>query len=65
MAGQLVDGTPPADFTKILDDLAHVSHRVADFMDGRAPGDPSLRRLLTDLQAAIRNIRDFSGNLPR
>jgi len=64
-AGQLVDGTPPADFTKILDDLAVVTRRVADFMDGREPGDPSLRRALVDLQAAIRNVRDFSQNLPR
>ena len=65
VAGQLVDGVPPTDFTHILDDLAHVSKRVADFMDGREPGDPNLKRTLLDLQTAIRNVRDFSGNLPR
>lgn len=65
VAGQLVDGTPPTDFTRILDDLALVTRRVADFVDGREPGDPNLRRALVDLQAAIRNIRDFTGNLPR
>ena len=65
VAGQLVDGLPPTDFTHILDDLAHVSKRIADFMDGREPGDPNLKRTLLDLQTAIRNVRDFTGNLPR
>ncbi len=64
VAGQLVSGTPPTDFSRILDDLAHVSKRVADFMDGREPGDPNLKRSLVDLQAAIRNVRDFSARLP-
>ena len=65
IAGQLVDGRPPTDFTRILDDLAVVSRRLADFMDGREPGDPYLRRSLIDLQATIRNIRDFSEKLPK
>jgi len=65
IAGRLVDGTPPADFTRILDDLGVVTKRVADFMDGREPGDPNLRMALQDLQAAIRNVRDFTQNLPR
>ncbi len=65
VAGQLVDGRPPTDFTRILDDLAHVSKRVADFMDGRETGDPNLRRALTDLQETIRNVRDFSEKLPK
>ena len=65
LGGQLVDGRPPTDFTRILDDLAVVSRRVADFMDGREPGDPNLRRSLIDLQATIRNIRDFSEKLPK
>ncbi len=64
VAGKLVTGTPPADFTRILDNLAQVSKRVADFMDGREPGDPNLKRALVDLQAAIRNVRDFSARLP-
>jgi len=62
---QLVDGLPPTDLSRILDDLAHVSKRVADFMDGREPGDPNLRRALTDLQETIRNVRDFSEKLPK
>ncbi|TNF32628.1 MAG: MCE family protein [Deltaproteobacteria bacterium] len=65
VAGQLVDGVPPADFTHILDDISRISKRLADFMDGREAGDPNLRRALLDLQTAIRNVRDFTGNLPR
>jgi ABC-type transporter Mla subunit MlaD len=65
VAGQLVDGTPPSDFTRILDDLGHISRRVADFIDGREPGDPNLRRALVELQDTIRNIRDFSEKLPK
>jgi len=63
--GQLVNGRPPADFTKILDDLGHISKRVADFVDGREPGDPNLKRALVDLQETIRNVRDFSEKLPK
>ncbi|MCC6620160.1 MAG: MCE family protein [Deltaproteobacteria bacterium] len=65
VAGELVDGRPPADFTKILDDLTLISARVADFVDGRQPGDPNLRRALVDLQETIRNVRDFSEKLPK
>jgi ABC-type transporter Mla subunit MlaD len=65
VAGQLVNGLPPADFTKILDDLATISKRLADFVDGREPGDPNLKRALVDLQATIRNVRDFSEKLPK
>lgn len=63
--GQLVDGLPPADFSRILTDLAQISKRVADFVDGREPGDPNLRRALMDLQDTIRNVRDFSEKLPK
>ena len=69
---QLVDGLPPADFSRILADLAQVSQnlaqvskRVADFIDGREAGDPNLRRALMDLQETIRNVRDFSEKLPK
>lgn len=65
VVGQLIDGVPPADFTRILDDIARISKRLGDFMDGREPGDPNLKRALLDLQTAIRNVRDFTGNLPR
>lgn len=65
VGGQLVDGLPPTDLSRILDDLAHVSKRVADFMDGREPGDPNLRRALGDLQETLRNVRDFSEKLPK
>ncbi len=65
VANQMVDGLPPTDFTRIIDDLAHVSKRVADFMDGRETGDPNLRRALMDLQETIRNVRDFSEKLPK
>jgi ABC-type transporter Mla subunit MlaD len=65
LAGALVDGTPPQDFTRILDDVATISARLADFMDGRGRGDPSLRRALTDLQGMLRNLRDFSDKLPK
>jgi len=63
--GQLVTGRPPADFTEILDDLGLISKRVADFVDGREPGDPNLKRALIDLQETIRNVRDFSEKLPK
>jgi len=63
--GQLVDGVPPTDFSRILGELAQISKRVADFVDGREPGDPNLRRALMDLQETIRNVRDFSEKLPK
>lgn len=65
VAGELVDARPPSDFTKILDDLATIATRIADFVDGRQPGDPNLRRALVDLQETIRNVRDFSEKLPK
>ncbi|MFO0745081.1 MAG: MlaD family protein [Myxococcota bacterium] len=64
VAGELVDGQPPTDFTGILDDLAVISKRLADYVDGREPGDPNLRRMLSDLQETVRNVRDFSEKLP-
>ena len=33
-------------------------------MDGRAAGDPSLRRALEELEAALRNVRGLSEELP-
>ncbi len=63
-AGDLVDGTPPQDFGAILDDLGHVTRRFGDFMDGRRPGDPSLRKAFGDLQRMLRNLSDFSEKLP-
>lgn len=65
VAGELVDGKAPTDFTRILDELTLITTRVADFVDGRQPGDPNLRRALVDLQEAIRNVRDFSEKLPK
>ncbi|MCC6620129.1 MAG: MCE family protein [Deltaproteobacteria bacterium] len=65
VAGELVAGRPPPDFTRILDDLTVISTRIADFVDGRQPGDPNLRRALVDLQETIRNVRDFSEKLPK
>lgn len=62
--GALVDGTPPMDFTRMVDDVAHITKRLADFMDGREAGDPSLRRAFVELQAALQNIRAFSEKLP-
>lgn len=64
VAGELVDGLAPTDFGRIVDDLALITKRVADYVDGREPGDPSLRRMLSDLQEALRNVRDFSEKLP-
>ena len=64
-SGQLVDGRAPSDFNAILEDVAHVTRRLSDFMDGAQAGDPSLRRALVDLQAMLRNVRDFSEKLPR
>ena len=63
-AGDLVDGKPPQDFGAIVGDLGHLVGRFADFMDGRQPGDPSLRRAFTDLQRTLRNLSDFSEKLP-
>jgi ABC-type transporter Mla subunit MlaD len=65
VSGQLVDGVAPAGVDDIVADLARISKRLADFMDGREPGDPNLRRALVDLQETVRNIRDFSEKLPR
>lgn len=64
VAGELVDGQPPTDFGRILEDLGVISRRIADYVDGREPGDPNLRRMLMDLQEAMRNVRDFSEKLP-
>jgi|GEM_PF-1415071 len=63
--GQLVDGTPPFDITGIATDVKTVTKRLADFMDGREPGDPSLRRVLRDLQGVMRNLKGFSEKLPQ
>ncbi len=65
VAGELVDGRPPTDFGRILEELTMISTRLADFVDGRQPGDPNLRRALVDLQETIRNVRDFSEKLPK
>ncbi len=65
VANQLVNGVAPTDFGRIVDDLGYIAKRLADFMDAREPGDPNVRRALVDLQTTIRNLRDFSGNLPR
>lgn len=65
VAGQLVDGIPPVGMGRIVEDLARISKRLGDFIDGREPGDPNLRRALVDLQETIRNVRDFSEKLPR
>ncbi len=59
-----VDGTPPMDLDRIADDIAVLSKRLADFMDGREPGDPSLRRTLQDLQSFISRLRNLSDKLP-
>jgi len=65
VSGHLVDGLAPPGMQRILEDLAQISRRLADFIDGREPGDPNLRRALVDLQETVRNIRDFSEKLPR
>ena len=62
--GALVDGTPPEDLDTILEDVATVTRRLADFMDGRERGDPSMKRTLRDLQGLMRNLRAFSEKLP-
>ena len=63
--GQLVDGTPPLDMMGIATDVKTVTQRLADFMDGQKPGDPSLRRVLRDLQGLMRNLKGFSEKLPK
>ena len=62
--GSVVDGSPPTDFNELIENLTRVSKRLADFMDGRKHGDPSLRRALLELQGTLRNLRDFSEKLP-
>jgi ABC-type transporter Mla subunit MlaD len=62
--GALVDGEGPLNLEAITQDLAHLTGRLADFMDGRQPGDPSLKRTLRDLQAMLRNLRETSEKLP-
>ncbi len=63
--GEFVDGTPPLDIGSIAGDVKVVTGRLADFMDGREPGDPSLRRVLRDLQGLMRNLKGFSEKLPQ
>jgi ABC-type transporter Mla subunit MlaD len=65
VAGQLVDGIPPGGMARVVEDLSRIAKRLADFIDGREPGDPNLRRALVDLQETVRNVRDFSEKLPR
>lgn len=62
--GMLVDGTAPMDLSNIAQDVGNITTRLADFMDGRNRGDPSLKRALKDLQALVRNLRSFSEKLP-
>ncbi|MCB9726958.1 MAG: MCE family protein [Deltaproteobacteria bacterium] len=63
--GELVDGEAPADMDTILADLGHITRRLADFTDGRRPGDPSLRASLSHLQRILQNLKDASESLPR
>jgi ABC-type transporter Mla subunit MlaD len=62
--GALVAGSGPADLMQVADNVARVTSRLADFMDGGKLGDPSLRKALKDLQALVRNLRQFSQKLP-
>lgn len=62
--GQLVDGKAPTDMADITRDIGRISKRIADFMDGRQPGDPNLRRALKDFEGFVRNLRAFSEKLP-
>lgn len=65
VAGDLVQGTAPLDLDAILNDLAHITRRLADFTDGRNSGDPSLRTSLTHIQRTLQNLKDASESLPR
>jgi len=65
VAGELVDGRAPTELSAIVDDLALITKRVADFVDGRQAGDPNLRRMLVDLQESVRNIRDLTEKFPK
>ncbi len=63
--GILVDGVAPTDFGRIVEDVSTLTRRLADFVDGRKRGDPSLRRALIDIQNLVRNLRNFSEKLPQ
>lgn len=63
--GTVVDGTAPLDMDTILADLGHITRRLADFTDGRNPGDPSLRATLSHVQRILQNLKDASESLPR
>ncbi len=63
--GTLVDGSAPMDMDTILADLGHITRRLADFTDGRHPGDPSLRASLSHIQRILQNLKDASEVLPR
>lgn len=65
VAGELVDGKAPTALSDIVDDLALITKRVADFVDGRQAGDPNLKRMLVDLQESVRNIRDLTEKFPK
>lgn len=65
VAGELVDGHAPTSLGAIVDDLAVITKRIADFVDGRQAGDPNLKRMLVDLQESVRNIRDLTEKFPK
>ena len=65
VAGELVDGRAPTALSDIVDDLAVITKRIADFVDGRQAGDPNLKRMLVDLQESVRNIRDLTEKFPK
>lgn len=62
--GQLVDAEIPAGMDGLVRDLGHIATRLADFLDGRRPGDPNLRRALLDLQQTVQQLRVFTERLP-
>ncbi len=62
--GQLVDAVVPRGIDGLIGDLGHIATRLADFLDGRQPGDPNLRRALVDLQQTVQQLRVFTERLP-
>ena len=61
--GAVVAGSAPADATTAVRALAALARRLRDLVDGRQPGDPSIRRILRDIEETVRTLRDVVRKL--
>ncbi len=61
--GSVVAGSAPLDATTAVRALAGLAQRLQDLVDGRRPGDPSIRRILRDIEDTVRTLRDVVRKL--